>query len=379
MRILHIIHNLELAGAQINLRTLMSSSHPAIAHQAVFAWKRGGVVADQMRARGLAVHRVHGSIPRVWQALARLARTERPDVLHAHMSESAIVAAPIAWAMRLPLIVTHHDGTRFVPDMAGWRGRLRRAQFRASVRRAAAHSAITAELRAKLVGDLGVDGDRAVHIPNASPPPSLGTLDVALDERRVRQAQGGARLLAVGRLIDIKGFDQLVGAVPGLRARHPLLTADIVGAGPLADSLRQQIADLGLDDAVRLIGAVPDTRAYLAAADLYVSTSHYEGVSLALIEAMTWRLPIVASDVPGNREVIRDGENGLLYPLGDIAALESAVTRLLGNPAFADRLGAAAAHDAAARYGPDVVLGRFADLYAGVIARATRARTARSR
>ncbi|MFA7430753.1 MAG: glycosyltransferase family 4 protein, partial [Rhodospirillaceae bacterium] len=130
----------------------------------------------------------------------------------------------------------------------------------------------------------------------------------------------------------IKGQIQMVEALPALRARWPGLTVRMVGDGSRADSLRARAAELGVADALDLAGLVEDVTGELQAADLLVSTSHYEGAPMGILEAMGQGVPVVASDVPGTRAVVRPGETGRLYPLHDISALVDAITAALNGP-----------------------------------------------
>jgi glycosyltransferase involved in cell wall biosynthesis len=151
-------------------------------------------------------------------------------------------------------------------------------------------------------------------------------------------------VLGAGRLAPQKGFDTLLAAAAGWRDRQPVPLVVIAGAGPLADELARQAGDLGVD--ASFLGDRDDVAGLLAAADVFVLPSRWEGQPLILQEALRAGRPIVAADVGGVRDLTGD-EAALLVPGNDPAALGRAVLDVLDDPELADRLSAAALSRAA--------------------------------
>jgi glycosyltransferase involved in cell wall biosynthesis len=147
--------------------------------------------------------------------------------------------------------------------------------------------------------------------------------------------------MSVGRLVTMKGHRYLIDSVPALLDRFPGLVVLIIGDGHLNAQLTKQVAGLGLSRHVRLLGHRADARALLDAADLFVLPSLHEGMPLAALEAMEASLPVVATRVIGNEEVVMDEETGLLVPAQDAPALSRALATLLGDPLLRARLGEA--------------------------------------
>jgi glycosyltransferase involved in cell wall biosynthesis len=180
---------------------------------------------------------------------------------------------------------------------------------------------------------------RVVRIPNALPPLDGGTS--ALDARVV---------VAAGRLNRQKGFDLLVPAFAEVLRAAPDWELRIYGTGPERAALQRQIASLGVDGGVRLMGATPQLGSALAEGSLFVLSSRFEGFGMVLVEAMSKGLPVVSFDCPrGPSEIVTDGVDGLLVPAGDVHALAAAMLRVIGDEAFRRRAGAAALQ-AAQRY-----------------------------
>ncbi|MFI8005382.1 glycosyltransferase [Streptomyces sp. NPDC086010] len=145
---------------------------------------------------------------------------------------------------------------------------------------------------------------------------------------------------SVGRLTDQKGIDMLLDTWALVAPQRPEWRLDIHGTGEDEVALKEQCTDLGLDGSVGWRGRTDDVPASLAESSVFVQSSRGEGFPLALMEAMASGLPCAAFDcAPGVREIVRDGEDGLLAPAGDIGALADRLLRLTGNPRMRDAMG----------------------------------------
>lgn len=172
----------------------------------------------------------------------------------------------------------------------------------------------------------------AVILPN-----SLNPLFIREPFRGEREK----RIVSVGRLDANKNHEMMIRAFAGLADRYPDYTMTIYGEGELREHLQKLIVDLKLENRVFLPGVVPDVADKIEKASLFLLVSYSEGVSNALIEALALGLPSIATDVRsgGTRELIRDGENGLIIPAGDEEALKKAMDRLLSDREYARQLG----------------------------------------
>lgn len=197
-----------------------------------------------------------------------------------------------------------------------------------------------------IVRGWGVPERRVAVIRNA-----LTTQPVDLDQRAAEQdalkrdlGLEGPLLVTSARLYPWKNLDFLIDLVPHLP--HGMRLA-IVGGGPDHDSLAERARNAGVDGRVRITGNVShdEVQRYLRAADVFILNTRYEGLSHVMLEAMAAGAPVVASAVGGNPEVIEHERNGLLAPLDDRPAILSAISRLLDDPSYADRLRRAAAAD----------------------------------
>lgn len=159
------------------------------------------------------------------------------------------------------------------------------------------------------------------------------------------EGERNKRIVTVGRLDANKNHEMLIRAFAVIEEKYPEYILMIYGEGELRGYLEDLTEKLGVAGKVFLPGVIPDVAAQLERASLFVLTSYSEGVSNALIEALASGLPVIATDVPsgGTVELMTDGVNGLIIPTGDQQALEQAMERILGDSAYAGRLGREAA------------------------------------
>lgn len=175
--------------------------------------------------------------------------------------------------------------------------------------------------------------------------------------------------LAVGRLEPAKDYPNLLAALARLRAvPEPRLA--IAGGGRLRAELEERARELGVAERVTFLGARRDVPRLLAAADAVVLSSAHEGMPNALLEAGAAARPVVATDVGGVREVVRDGESGTVVPARDPAALAAAMERLMAlTPEERQRFGQAGRHHIAGTFSVDAMAGRWRDLLAARLER----------
>ena len=297
--------------------------------------------ADRPRSRdGWAVLRLRQLITR-----------SGAGVVHAHgLRAGALTALALAFirpGRRPPLVVTVHN----TPPPAGATGAIYRVLERVVARGAAAVLCVSADLEERMLraGARGV-GRALVPSPAVSPGgaspavglggaglPGAGAADTVRKE--LTGGTGQPVVLAVGRLAEQKDFASLIDAARQWADLDPVPLLAIAGIGPLAGSLAARAAPLG--PAARFLGPRPDVPALLAAADVFVLPSRWEGQPLILQEALAAGCPIVASRAGGIPDLTGD-DAALLVPPGDVDALAAAIRRMLTDRAFAQRLAAGA-------------------------------------
>ncbi len=188
-----------------------------------------------------------------------------------------------------------------------------------------------------------------------------------VDRVAVRSALGvpadAPLILFAGRLAEQKGVDDLIKAIDILQHVRPHYVTLLAGAGPHRERLEDLAAAFQLGGRVRFLGHREDVPHLLAAADLVVLPSLYEGLPNVVLEAMRFGKPVVATAAPGTTELVLDQQTGLLVPRRNHVALAQAIRTVLDDPALAARLGAAGRARVETEFRAETMVGRFAELF----------------
>lgn len=342
MKLLIVIHSLHSGGAervttnlvnywaekgwQVTVVTMESRDqdfyalHPAVRRIAL-------QLAGESRCLAAAIR---NNLRRV-AALRRVLREVRPDAAVGMMSSAGILLVLAAmFVPRIPVVVSEHNYPPAQPLGRFW-SRLRRLTYP----KAATISMLTLEglnwLKAVIPDARGVVMPNPIPYPLSETEPRLAPDSVIKPERRL--------LLAVGRLVKLKGFDYLLTAFQKLALANPDWDLVILGEGPLRQALELQAQALELRGRVFLPGRAGNVGDWYRRADLFVMSSLTEGFPNTLGEAMSHGCAAVSFDCDtGPRDIIRHGVDGLLVPNGDGAGLADALAHLMGDDALRQRL-----------------------------------------
>jgi glycosyltransferase involved in cell wall biosynthesis len=304
--------------------------------------------------------------PRGLARLVRLVRRWKPDVVHSHMVHANLMARALRLLVPVPVLVsTIHNVYEGGPVlMAGYRVSNGLVDHMTVISQAAADRFVRDRIvpaRLLTVIANGVDTDRMRNVPPEA--------RVAL-RRAVGAGEEDFVWLAVGRFEVAKDYPNLLRAFKEVRSRQPRSLLVIVGQGSLQAEAETLAGELGEREAVRFLGARDDVPAVMSAADGYVMSSAWEGMPMVLLEAAAAGLPIVATAVGGNGEVVRDGESGFLVPERDAEALARGMWRLMKLPVEERRaMGERGREHVRANYGLHRVAERWERVYWDALAR----------
>jgi glycosyltransferase involved in cell wall biosynthesis len=303
--------------------------------------------------------------PRGMLRLITLVRSWRPDVVHSHMVHANLMARVLRLFVRIPVLISTihniYEGGRLL--MAGYQLSNGLVDHITIVSEAAAERFVRERIVPRellTVVPNGVDIDLFRNVP----PETRHSLrhSLALDQEFV--------WLAVGRFEIAKDYPTMLRAFAAVREREPQSVLLLVGRGSLREETGALAAELGLGSSVRFLGVRQDVPEVMSAADGYVMSSAWEGMPMVLLEAAAAALPIVATNVGGNGEVVRDNESGYLVPPREPAALADAMRRLMHLAAAERRLmGSRGREHVRIHYGLDRVAEDWERLYADVLAR----------
>lgn len=327
-----------------------------------------GSLLDAVRAEGFRVVAVPFarrlsplSHLRALNALVRLFRSERPDLVHAHMPISGFLARLAARIAGVPRIAYTCHGFLFNQD-GPW---LRRCGGLAMEWVGGRCTDLFMTVSAKEADDAArwhvFRG--AIPVGNGRDPRIFHPDPLARARIRVSLGTPAGRVVvvAVSRLIRAKGYRELGAAMRDVPEAELWVAGERLASDRGAD-MRAQLLGAGLGERLRLLGYRDDVAAVLAAADIFVLPSYFEGLPMSVIEAMLAGLPVVASDIDGLREQVIDGVTGLLVPPRQATPLAAALNRLAGDPGRRAAMGAAGRERAVARYDEERVVARTLDL-----------------
>jgi glycosyltransferase involved in cell wall biosynthesis len=297
-----------------------------------------------------------------WRPLLRLLRCERIDVLHAHLFGSNVWASVLGRIARVPVVIAHEHMWAY--NGGGLRPLIDRELI---ARLADTFVAVSQQGRRSMIEVERIPAERVVVVTNGIPEMAAG------DGARIRDELGippQAPLVgSVGHLRAEKAYEVLIEAAGELLPERPQLRVLIAGEGPERDSLERLSATLELGAAVTLAGARDDIPDLLAALDVAVCCSDFEGGPLSVMEYMAAGLPVVATRVGGLPELVRDGETGVLVPARDPRALALALAELLDDPVRRRELGAAGRELVRSDYGIDAWVASLESLYLSLLER----------
>ncbi|PON18640.1 hypothetical protein C2W62_06950 [Candidatus Entotheonella serta] len=274
--------------------------------------------------------------------LCRILRRFQSDIIHCHLFRATLVGAPVAWAMRVPVILETYHGREAWRQDGFIKGR-----FIIDRLVSCCVSHIIAVSRATacfLIEHKRIPAKKITVIPNGRDLQSFqpGCRASSAIRKRFHIPASAPVLGVIGRLEAQKGHQYLLQALPQICAAFPDTRLLLVGEGSLYGALQGQAKDLGLHDHVIFAQFQRDIPAFLEAMDIVVLPSLHEGLPLTAIEASAMAKPVVATEVDGIPEVVRDGTTGVLVPPAAPEALAQAVLTLLQRPDLTFQYGAAA-------------------------------------
>ena len=354
LRVLHIASTSAIGGAEQMILQLLRYADPSRVQPDVLTLMGPGhltLLAMQAGVQGTnwALDRL--SDPRLLRRMRRFLEAGHYDIVHTYGLRAELLTRWVAYGLRVPVISGLHsiDPWRRWPHV--WLDRLTADGVTAwvAVAEAVKRSRVEREKFPPHRIHVVYNG-----IPDRAPPDAEAR---AKARRRLKLDPAAPVLAVVANLREAKGYPDLIEAVAGLRRERPDLVCLCAGRDDSDGMIPAMAEARGLGGAMRWLGYVNDTDELLAAADVAVLASHWEGCPVNVIEAMRAGRPTVATAVGGIPELIEHGRHGLLVPPRDPAALQAAIEKVLADPAAAATLGAAARQ----RFLEQFTIGRMVD------------------
>jgi len=347
--IAHVVFSLSTGGLENGLVNIINRIAPESYRHVIVCITGADGFAARITAPGVDIIQMHkreGHDIDFYRRLRRLLQQLRPAIVHSRnlaALETQLCGLGISGLRRV-----HGEHGREIGDVDG--SNRKYLMFRRCMRPLIdRYIAVSRDLESWLITRVGVRPERVTQIYNGVDHERFRPRNVkplALLPQHWRKQDDMLIVGTVGRLTPVKDHASLLHAAAILRREHPdlgrRLRLLLVGDGPLRGELEAQVAARGLEEVVWLAGDRQDVPDLLQLMDVFALPSLGEGISNTVLEAMASGLPVVATAVGGNLELVRDGENGALVPSADPAALSGAIARVLVDEAGRARCGAAA-------------------------------------
>lgn len=275
----------------------------------------------------------HGTYFRFLWRLYRYFRANRFDVVHAFMSATSIYVGVAGWMARVPAVFA---GIRVEYEDKG----LIRFLHRIINHMVTGWICNSEATRRSLLPGVGASPDRVHVVYNGIAPSAFASsLTPGEAKKKLGLSESTPLVSLVARLSPQKNVSMYLNVAARVLKRRPNVAFIIAGDGELRRELEEQAAGLGIAESVRFLGVRDDIPDVLRATDVLALTSHYEGLANTLLEAMAVGIPVVSTAYAGVEELVTDGREGLIVPLGDVDAFVIATERLLADDALRRQLG----------------------------------------
>lgn len=369
LRVCILIPKLQIGGAEIQVLHLLRNLDAARFSTHLCCFTRGDPGLE--REAGRWVESVSWidlhlrTLPFDMARLVRYLRRGRFQVLHCHLPLADSLGRLAGWLAGVPVLMTTEHGRNL------WKSKVYLIFERLLNRLTDMRICVSEDIMDIRRKREGTPLEKLELVPNAVDPetfagPGRGRAAVMAE---FGWDPSDPLVLSVGRLVKEKDYPLLVDAVSIMLDRHPGIRCLLVGEGDRRQEISDRIGSLGLAGHVRIAGARSDIPDLLGAADVFVLSSIREGLPVSLLEAMAAGRGIAATSVGGIPDAVREGENGLLVPPGDSAALAHAAGKLLGDRDLRLRLGAAAREEVEKRFSIKRTAGRVGEIYSELYGR----------
>lgn len=335
MKILHLITSLKIGGAESALvNFLQAIKHPPYTQDThIVAYFHDGPNVQVLQQLGFELHHITGRLsytsPEALWKLAKLIKTTKPDILHSALWSANIIGRCMARLFKIPIICDIHGNSFDEGIFRNWFDRATAHYANAIV----AVSTSTQEAYKKNILSRSKKKPAIITINNGIDCHALRIK--AQEHPRTRQEFGLSTtdfvIGAIGRLEPIKSYDLLIKAFHNIvqkKLKLQTIKLMIVGGGSQEGALRELTEHLGIQQNVIFVGAQPHAIGFYPLFDCFALSSQSEGLSIALLEALCFGLPIITTHHAKNHDVIVDRMNGLLVPCNNIPSLADAITTL---------------------------------------------------
>lgn len=360
MRIMYIIDSLKVGGAEMLLLAMLRSY--AQDHELSVVYFTPGPLIEDVTAMGIPMTRISTKgmkDPMVIPHLVSFMRRTKPDVVHTHLSKSDVSGLMAAYIAGVPVRISS------IHNVDPWREKGYLSAIMRQWMKTCHHMiAVSEGVREYVIKNSGYPADKITTIDNGIDLNRFNPQTVApLNKADWGIEPDTVTVGMVARLEEQKGHHILIAAAHEVIREMPNVRFVIVGDGHLREGLERQRNQLGLQGKVVFTGILRDIPGVLATLDLIVFSSLWEGLPVALLEAMSMKKPIVSTAVGGIPNVIITGQNGLLVDKDNVMDLAQGIIKVLKDQSLAEQMAEAARKTIEERYSAEAMHQRILQMY----------------
>ncbi len=339
IRVAHVVGRLSLGGLELEVIKLLKQLDKARYQAAIIATENITPGARELVAQEIELFELNKRAGVQWQVIAQIAafcRSRRIEILHSHNWTTFLYGVLGGLRARVPILI-HGEHGRETHDYApSFKQRL---ACQVLARRCERLTAVSEDIIPLLVSSWKVPARKIVKMP----------VGVALHEFDCHADRGAAKRklglpeevfvlgTVVGTFRPVKDMPTMFRALQLVRQKNPRAVLVVIGGGNLKTA-EQQAVECGVASGVRFLGERHDVARVMAAFDLYLNSSLYEGMSNAILEAMAAGVPVVATQVGGTPAIVREGETGLLAPPSAPESFAAAIQRLIADESLREKM-----------------------------------------
>ena len=362
IRVLHVTFNMGIGGTEQVIRHLVTALDPLRFQNQIFCIDGYvGEIGQHLHGHGIEVvslKRGKGLDISLVKHIRRMVQERRIDIIHCHQYTPWVYGWMAAWGTKARVIFTEHG--RFHPDKYRYKAILFNPFFALTTEAVVAIS----EATKKALARYEFVPNHKIHLIYNG----LVLLEVPPDQiTNLRKTLGIGKndllLGTVARLDPVKNQLMMLAAFKKVNQNKPHTWLLLVGDGPSRQVLESAAKDLGISERVIFTGFIEDPARYLAAMDLFLLSSHTEGTSMTLLEAMSLGIPAVATRVGGNPEIVKDGETGILTEPDSAQSFSEAIVWLLENSELRQRMSAKSIEVFHQEFSVDTMASSYSELY----------------
>jgi len=373
IKVMHVIETLDVGGAETVVANIVNNMSSGF-RPSICCLIKSGPIAERIQP-GIDILELgkaaEGNDYLIPVRLSNILRKKDINIVQSHDWGTLLETVAAATLSGTTAVHMAHGPTSHYPSSDRWgaiKKNLRRKAERIAAAKLSCAIAVSEIVRKELVEEVGIPGRKVILVRNGidlAADSCIGDLDSK--RRYLNLEPDDVLFITVGRLAKIKNYALLLKALALAAGQVPNVKLALIGDGPERTKLEQDAQGLGLADRVYFLGERSDVREWLDVAHGFVLPSLYEGISIALLEAMAAGLPAIATNVGGNPEVIIEGENGLLVESGDYESLSRALIKIASDMILRKRMGRAARERAESEFELKQVVRRYEKIYTDIL------------